>query len=54
MLTNDLVRATQKGDVLTPRKVSLRSKLQLERAESIVRLFRDHGAASGDPGTSPR
>lgn len=42
MLTTDLVRATQKGEVLTPRKVSLRSKLQLERADAMLHLFREH------------
>lgn len=42
MLTNDLVRVSVKGAEIRPRYVSVSSKLQRERAEALLQVFRDH------------
>ena len=42
MLTNDLERVSIKGAEIRPRYVSVASKLQRERADTLLQVFRDH------------
>lgn len=42
MLTTDLVRVTRKGTSIQPKTVSVTSKLQLNRAQELIDVFRVH------------
>lgn len=46
MLTNDLLEVKVSGRILEPKLLSLRSSLQLERAEILLQMFREHQGKS--------